>query len=59
MKTPGNQAMKNVLTGSISHETNTFSNVPSTIEVFRRMGLYEGHDFFGAYENTKTVGGGS
>jgi microcystin degradation protein MlrC len=49
--------MKNVVTGSISHETNTFSNVPSTLDVFRRMGLYEGDDFFKAYENTKTVGG--
>jgi microcystin degradation protein MlrC len=49
--------MKNVVTGSISHETNTFSNVPSTIEVFKRMGLYVGDDYFKVYDGTKTVGG--
>ena len=49
--------MKNVITGCIGHETNTFSNISSTLEVFKHMGLYEGDDFFKIFKKTKTIGG--
>jgi len=49
--------MKNIITGSIAHETNTFSNVASNLDRFREMGLYEGAEFFNALDKTKTVGG--
>lgn len=47
-----------VITGSIAHETNTFSNVPSDLKRFSEIGLYEGDKFFDVLSGTKTVGGG-
>jgi len=48
-----------VLTGEFSHETNTFSKVPTTIENFRRGTWITGNGIVGARRGTHTALGGS
>jgi len=47
-----------VITGSIAHETNTFSTVFSDLEKFRDYGLHDGEQIFQVLTGTKTIGGG-
>ncbi len=42
----------------LSHETNTFSNIPTGIDDFREHGLYFGKDVIKAHEGQKTGIGG-
>ena len=46
-----------IVTGCIGHETNTFSNVVSSLTKFKEMGIYEGDEFFKIYRNTRSIGG--
>ena len=44
--------------GKISHESNTFSVIPTDLKAFGERGYYRGDDIFGAFENTNTPLGG-
>ena len=43
---------KRVLTGQIKHETNTFSNLPTTLDSYRARVLYEGEDVLSRLEGS-------
>jgi microcystin degradation protein MlrC len=44
--------------GAISHETNTFSKVPTTIESFEQYRYAEGEDIIATFRDTETAIGG-
>ncbi len=44
--------------GMISHESNTFSVIPTDLEAFAERGHYLGEDIIAAFENTNTPVGG-
>jgi len=48
--------MLRVITGSISHETNTFSNVKTGLDRFRERLLLEGEEMFEALAGKRTIG---
>ncbi len=45
-----------VITGSISHETNTFSNVKTGLEKFKDHTFFLGEDMFEAFAGKRTIG---
>lgn len=45
-----------VITGSISHETNTFSNVKTGLEKFKERIFLLGEEMFGAFAGKHTIG---
>lgn len=47
-----------IITGMISHETNTFSVVPTDLEAFKAWCYYKGHEILDAFDNTNTPLGG-
>lgn len=47
-----------IVTGTISHETNVFSNIRTDLEEFRKRRLYYGDELFEHFEGTKTPAGG-
>ncbi|MFO8060566.1 MAG: M81 family metallopeptidase [Bacillota bacterium] len=44
--------------GKISHESNTFSVIPTDLAAFAERGLYRGDDIFAAFDDTNTPLGG-
>lgn len=44
--------------GGISHETNTFSTIPTDLSLFERRGVHGGEALIPAFAGTKTVVGG-
>ena len=47
-----------IVTGTISHETNVYSNIKTDLEEFRKRKLLYGNDFFKEFRNTKSPAGG-
>ncbi len=47
-----------LVTGKISHESNTFSVIPTDLEAFRRRGYHCGEDILSAFADTNTPLGG-
>ncbi|ETX02921.1 MAG: hypothetical protein ETSY1_01800 [Candidatus Entotheonella factor] len=47
-----------IVTGTISHETNVFSNIATDLEEFRKRGLVYGEELFDRFSGTKTAPGG-
>ncbi len=47
-----------LLTGMVSHETNTFSNIAATLKRFQERGLYYGEEILAVYAHTRTSLGG-
>lgn len=45
-----------VIIGSISHETNTFSNVKTGLEKFKDRTFFLGEDIFQAFDGKRTIG---
>ncbi|MEX0727147.1 MAG: M81 family metallopeptidase [Planctomycetaceae bacterium] len=50
--------MKRVITGGVSHETSTFTPVPTTLEAFKERFLVRGDEMLKTFENTNTTIGG-
>ena len=44
--------------GGISHETNTFSTIPTDLVLFERRGVHGGEALFPAFAGTRTIVGG-
>src|SRR2546428_4220085 len=44
-----------IITGTFSHETNTFSNIPTTMEEFAKQGIAHGDDIPRRYRGTNTI----
>lgn len=47
-----------IITGGISHETSTFTLIPTAIESFKERAYFEGQDIFDTYRGTNTPIGG-
>lgn len=47
-----------IVTGTISHETNVYSNIKTDLEEFRKRRLVYGDELFTEFEGTKTPAGG-
>ena len=47
-----------IVTGTISHETNVFSNIATDLEEFKKRCLVYGADVFDRFSGTKTPAGG-
>ena len=44
-----------IVTGTFSHETNTFSNIPTTMEEFAKQGITHGDDIPSRFRGTNTI----
>ena len=44
-----------IVTGTISHETNTFSNIPTTLDEFNKQGITSGDDIPERFEGTGSI----
>ncbi|MGQ4807603.1 hypothetical protein NKDENANG_00957 [Candidatus Entotheonellaceae bacterium PAL068K] len=44
-----------IVTGTFSHETNTFSNIPTTMEEFAKQGISHGEDIPLRFRGTNTI----
>jgi microcystin degradation protein MlrC len=44
-----------IVTGTFSHETNTFSNIPTTMEKFAKQGISHGDDIPRRFQGTNTI----
>ncbi len=44
-----------MVTGTFSHETNTFSNIPTTLEEFAKQGITHGEDIPRRFRGTNTI----
>lgn len=44
-----------IVTGTFSHETNTFSNIPTTMEEFAKQGISHGEDIPRRFRGTNTI----
>ena len=47
-----------IAVGSIGHETNTFTSVPTTIESFREASVHTGEEILETYRGTSSITGG-
>src|SRR4029450_437815 len=50
----GASAMR-IVTGTFSHETNTFSNIPTTMEEFAKQGITHGADIPRRFRGTNAI----
>jgi microcystin degradation protein MlrC len=44
-----------IVTGTFSHETNTFSNIPTTMDEFAKQGITHGDDIAARFRGTNTI----
>ena len=44
-----------IVTGTFSHETNTFSNIPTTLEEFAKQGIAHGSEIAHRFRGTNTI----
>jgi len=44
-----------IVTGTFSHETNTFSNIPTTMEEFGKQGISQGSEIANRFGGTNTI----
>jgi len=44
-----------IVTGTFSHETNTFSNIPTTMEEFAKQGIAHGDEIPRRFRSTNTI----
>ena len=44
-----------IVTGTFSHETNTFSNIPTTMEEFAKQGIAHGDEIPRRFRGTNTI----
>src|SRR5207244_13264950 len=44
-----------IVTGTFAHETNTFSNIPTTMEEFAKQGISHGDDIPRRFRGTNTI----
>src|SRR6266568_1547885 len=44
-----------IVTGTFSHETNTFSNIPTTMEEFAKQGIAHGDEILRRFRGTNTI----
>lgn len=44
-----------IVTGTFSHETNTFSNIPTTMDEFAKQGITHGSDIANRFRGTNTI----
>jgi microcystin degradation protein MlrC len=48
-------AVMRIVTGTFSHETNTFSNIPTTMEEFAKQGITHGEDIPHRFRGTNAI----
>ena len=47
-----------IVTGTISHETNVYSNIRTDLEEFKKQRLLYGDEYFKDFDGTKSPAGG-